>query len=97
MNAKIYKLEHSLYFANCEVFQSKLYEFYSPLKNENKKLLPESENCLLNLVNKGPNLVLDFSAVNYVDTNGVKKLIQIINDYKSIGVFVYICGAQGKF
>lgn len=90
-------MEHSIYFANCEVFQTKLYEFYSPIKPAQNSQLPESENNLLNLINKELDLILDFSAVNYIDTNGVKKLKQIIDDYKSNGVFVYICSAQGIF
>lgn len=46
---------------------------------------------------KPPDLVLDFSAVNYIDTNGVRKLVQIIEDYKSNKIFVYICCAQEFF
>lgn len=44
-----------------------------------------------------PDIILDFSAVNYVDTNGVKMLDQLIEDFKKIGVTLYICEPQGKF
>lgn len=57
----------------------------------------DSENSLLNLISKEPDLILDFSAVNYIDTNGVKVLKQIIEDYKSSETFVYVCGAQEAF
>ena len=59
--------------------------------------MQESEKNLLSLVNKVPDLILDFSAVNYVDTNGVNQLKLIIDDYKSSNIFVYICGAQDFF
>ncbi len=43
-----------------------------------------------------PDLILDMSAVNYVDTNGVKCIQQIIEDFKKINVTVYLCESQGK-
>ena len=42
-----------------------------------------------------PDIILDFSGVNYIDTNGVKVLKNIIEDFKKIGIFVYICEPQG--
>lgn len=91
-------MESSIHFANCDIFQSKLYEIHSPIKPITQCVqLPESENNLLNLIVKELDLVLDFSAVNYVDTNGAKTVKQIIEDYKSIGIFVYICNAQESF
>lgn len=94
MNVKILKLEHSLYFANCEIFQSNLYRNIPPTESVQPA---ESGNNLMNYSNKEQNLVLDFSAVNYVDTNGVNKLKQIVEDYKSNDIFVYICSAQESF
>ena len=41
-------------------------------------------------------LILDFSAVNYIDTTGVKTILQLIQDLKDKNVFIYICQAQGK-
>ena len=43
-----------------------------------------------------PSLILDFSAVNYVDTSGVKAILQLVQDYKKLGVSVYICKFQRK-
>ena len=40
-------------------------------------------------------LILDLSAVNYIDTNGIKALLQLINDYQKANVNVYICNPQG--
>ncbi len=39
--------------------------------------------------------IIDFSAVNYIDTNGVKMLIDVIENLKKADVFVYICSPQG--
>ena len=44
---------------------------------------------------KYPDIILDFSSVYYIDTNGVNMLKQLISDYKKIGVTLYICQAQG--
>lgn len=41
--------------------------------------------------------VLDLSSVNYMDTNGVNMLLQLITDYKKVGVTVYLCSPQGKW
>ena len=41
-------------------------------------------------------LILDLSAVNYIDTNGMKMLLQLINDYKKVSVNVYLCNPQGN-
>ena len=48
------------------------------------------------LTAKHPDIILDFSAVNYIDTSGVKILQQIIDDFKKMNVFVYICSPQGN-
>jgi len=44
-----------------------------------------------------PDLILDMSAVNYVDTNGVKCIVQIVEDFKKMNVSVYLCESQGRF
>ena len=44
-----------------------------------------------------PDLILDMSAVNYVDTNGVKCIAQIVEDFKKMNVSVYLCESQGRF
>ena len=66
--------------------------------------LPELHDCKqvpvtvaqLSAEPANPDLILDFSAVNYIDTNGVRMIQQIIEDFSKIGVTVYICEAQGK-
>lgn len=41
--------------------------------------------------------ILDFSAVNYIDTNGIQIVEELIEDFKHLGVFVYICRPQESF
>jgi anti-anti-sigma regulatory factor len=53
-----------------------------------------STDEFLNL-SKMPDIILDFSAVNYIDTNGVKAVQQLIEYYKSKDIHVYICNSQG--
>jgi MFS superfamily sulfate permease-like transporter len=110
---KIFKLEKSLYFSNCESFKKKLYRVYgfSPLeKAQNYKNKSNNElkngNCTNKmdhdqnettvLLDRDPDIILDFSAVNYIDTNGVKALHHIVEDYKKVDVFVCITNFQGK-
>lgn len=42
------------------------------------------------------NLILDFSAVNYIDTDGVKGLKQLIEDLDAKKIAVYIFNFQGN-
>ena len=73
----IYRPQHSLYFANSDAFQKKLYKEFPPDR-------PMSSS-----------LIIDLAPVNYVDQNGVKIIMQIIDDYTKANSFVYICQAQG--
>jgi MFS superfamily sulfate permease-like transporter len=57
---------------------------------------PAKQNLEENLSEKKSDIILDVSAVNYLDTNGAKTLQQTVEDFKKINVFVYICGSQGK-
>ena len=41
-------------------------------------------------------LILDLSAVNYIDTNGIKTLLQLITDYRKSNVNVFLCNPQGN-
>ena len=111
MNIKLFKVQNSIYFVNCENFLNQLYKQYG-LSPEDKLLTDSIEK--FGSINKNfdkpddipdrqsespkkdPDLLLDLSAVNYVDTNGAKALQQMIEDFKKINVFVYICGSQGK-
>lgn len=123
---KIFKVQRSIYFANCESFQTQLYKHYgfSPnhkptrdmQRERNERIVtvnPVYESSTMDMTDISsasdisqfdepnnqidPDVILDFSAVNYVDTNGIKMLYQTIEDFKKINVNVYICGAQGKF
>ncbi len=93
---------------NCEKFKEELLNRYnSSLSDTQSDLamtnpmfeLPEinagSSQDIVNLESEKPNLILDFSAVNYIDTNGVKMVEQIIEDFSKINVTVYICEGQG--
>ena len=64
------------------------------IKN-NKNSSNQSEVFLS--LDKDPDIILDFSAVNYIDTNGVKTLQHILEDYEKAGIFVYICNFQSKY
>lgn len=124
---KIYKIQNSVYYANCESFKNKLYKKYglNPLDKLNEQqsvvlksaicldpgaldqIKKESENSTSNLdlnINdesiefcKEPDIILDVSAINYVDTDSVKMFSQLIQDFGKIGVSIYICQAQGIF
>lgn len=41
--------------------------------------------------------ILDFSAVNYIDTNGIQVIEELVDDFKHLGAFVYICHPQESF
>lgn len=45
---------------------------------------------------KMPDIILDFSAVNYVDSDGVKAIQQLIEFYMAKDINVYICHSQGN-
>lgn len=97
LNVKIFKVQHSIYFVNCEDFKSKLYKKYGLSPVEKFLSLNGKNNKGTQAEFRNPDVVLDFSAVNFVDTNGVKILKEIVDDFQKINVFVYICEAQGIF
>lgn len=103
-NVKILKPQRSIYYVNCDDFQKQIFKLYglNPLKRKISKELPQLEIFIdgdnLNeqaISFTDPDIILDFSAVNYIDTNGVNMLLQIVNDFKKINIMVYICEAQG--
>lgn len=105
LNVKIFKAQRSIYYVNCDKFQEQLFEKcgFSPidrLRERDLKLKnPLNVNTEEGIDTKGlsdPDIILDFSAVNYIDTSGVKLLHQLIIDFKKIDVTVYICESQGK-
>jgi len=110
LNIKIFKVQNSIYFVNCENFLNQIYKHYgfSPVDkimtdsvqkfgsiNKNFDKPDEISDRQNESSRKDPDLLLDLSAVNYLDTNGAKCLQQLIEDFKKINVFVYICGSQG--
>jgi MFS superfamily sulfate permease-like transporter len=46
--------------------------------------------------NSKSKLIIDFSAVNYLDTNGIKMILDVVETLKKAGVFVYLCSPQGN-
>ena len=159
---KVFKVEHSIYFANCKIFADNIYKLNqlkpsqhhvqpSVLHQKDKSAANDTANETedydeLNRTNNnqtnlnhelpsssspspahdGPELIvrraslvsrdqnhiqspadtslmishdfiLDFSAVNYIDTNGIQVVEELIDDFKNIGVFVYICRPQESF
>ena len=95
LNVKVFKVQHSIYFVNCEHFKKRLFKSYgfSPVDALlDKKLDPGNEE----LVKTNADIILDFSAVNYIDTNGVKSVKEIVDDFKRIRISVYICEPQGE-
>ncbi len=108
-NVKIFKAQQSIYFVNCEKFKEELFSRYgSSLTDTSGDVtmvnpafeLPEVSIDSMQIIeepeSEKPDLILDFSAVNYIDTNGVKMVEQIIEDFSKINVTVYICEGQGR-
>ena len=116
-NQKIFKIESSIYFANCKTVKKKLlkaagfssmdalfkaqnqYAIASNgVKKENGNANADNQIKIENISEKNsiPKLIIDFSAVNYLDTNGIKMILDVIETLKKAGVFVYICSPQGN-
>ena len=93
-NYKILKLESSLFFANCEDFVERINNLPG-LEASNESVEKNSQYGQYT-AQKATDLILDFSSVNYIDTNGIKALEQSILDLKQKNIFVYICKAQGN-
>lgn len=154
---KIYKIENSIYFANCKIFADRIYKEHhlkpsqhhikvSVLHQNSLSQLPTDDFDVLNCAsghnafesnhttgsddeiqhNKtsqpilaennttvntstedatarmvgrcdDDDFILDFSAVNYIDTNGIQAIEELVDDFASLGVFVYICQPQESF
>ncbi|RNA14247.1 solute carrier family 26 member 6-like [Brachionus plicatilis] len=94
-------VKHSIYFANCHTFQDHLYKTYG--FRPQKKNLIDKKNSISNISGlaeemngerRYQDIVLDFSGVNYVDTNGMQVIRQVVDDYKCFDIHVLICEAQ---
>ena len=94
---QILKAQSSIYFVNSERFRKQLLKYNKINENssdlDNRHL--ELERFGTEKQALGSHLILDFSAVNYVDTTGIKMIVQLIQDLNKNNIFVYICQAQG--
>ena len=72
----------------------------SPPKAETSDVDSSPSNQMLLKKFSEPNtavkFVIDFSAVNYIDTNGVKMLADVIENLMKADVFACICSPQSK-
>ncbi len=104
---KIFKIQTSLYYINCGRFLKQLYKLYglNPIDKfrvkqnyDNQKII-NNKSSQFNLEDDTTesDIILDFSAINYCDTNGVKTVEQIIEDFEKINVVVLICSPQSNF
>nr|AKN21610.1 slc26a-6 [Schmidtea mediterranea] len=91
---KIFRFEAPLYFANSEHFRSKLYKIFgnqlqiteceeslneSTISNEHKK----DETVAIVLLDIIKTIVVDCSAINYIDNVGIRVLKSIYSDFKN--------------
>ncbi|CAF3377857.1 unnamed protein product [Rotaria sp. Silwood1] len=88
---KILRFDESLYACNAPFFKRKFYELidihlsYSPIIHCGEKTQKNSTNEPTYKY-----VILDCSPFNYIDTVGVKLLIQIFNDLKKRGIKLYL-------
>ncbi|XP_069142268.1 prestin-like [Argopecten irradians] len=69
------------------------------LTDEHKNLLMEQKNEIVDLFSNAwippiHTLVIDCSVIDYVDTSAVKILAQIVNEYKDVGIKVFLAGLR---
>ncbi|CAF3881784.1 unnamed protein product [Adineta steineri] len=89
-NIKILRFDESLYACNSPFFKRKFYELIGiqlrqePLISYKKQNLNKIENIKYNYV------ILDCSPFNFIDTVGVKLLIEIYNDLKKRNIQLYL-------
>ena len=92
-NPLFLKLERSLYFINIKSFKDKLIELYGYDPSLLKQSIKKAEDAVvfdkknidshmlshdsLNANVRLPHVVLDFSAVNYVDTGAMRALLEV--------------------
>lgn len=71
--------------------------------NATKDLIEPTENEELNNISTSPNqaeaetkhIIFDMAAVNQLDSDGVKMLEQLVQDFKAKNISVYFCQFQG--
>ncbi|CAF1228653.1 unnamed protein product [Rotaria sordida] len=89
-NIKILRFDESLYACNAPFFKRKFYELIDiqlrqePLIGYKKHELNKNQDIKYKYV------ILDCSPLNFIDTVGVKLLIEIYNDLKKRGILLYL-------
>jgi MFS superfamily sulfate permease-like transporter len=100
-NCEIFKKRLVKSYGACpiEIFEKQTSEIpEEDESDESAKKRIQIESAIRNVPVKSkmyPDIILDFSAVNYVDTNGISIITNIVEDFRKIDVSVYICQAQG--
>ncbi|CAF4732069.1 unnamed protein product [Rotaria sp. Silwood1] len=90
VNIKILRFDESLYACNAPFFKRKFYELIG-IKLRQEPLIPyEMLNLNQNEVIQYKYVVLDCSPFNFIDTVGVKLLIEIYNDLKKRDIKLYL-------
>ncbi len=56
---------------------------------------PEVRRCLLDILNKGHSVIVDFSDLKYIDSSGMATLVEGLNIANKMKLSLIICGAKG--
>ncbi|CAF1059628.1 unnamed protein product [Rotaria sordida] len=90
VNIKILRFDESLYACNAPFFKQKFYELIG-IQLRQEPLIPyEMQNLNKNEGIQYKYVVLECSPFNFIDTVGVKVLIEIYNDLKKRGIQLYL-------
>lgn len=94
---KIFHYSGSLNFASRQYFYEKVYKIAElvPRKELNRRLKISCNGETTEEIKKLRILILDFTALSHVDLAGANAIRNIIDEYCSIGVSVYITGCSG--
>ncbi|CAF3613631.1 unnamed protein product [Rotaria sp. Silwood1] len=96
VNIKILRFDESLYACNAPFFKRKFYELIG-IKLRQEPLIPyEMLNLNQNEGIRYKYVVLDCSPFNFIDTVGVKLLIEIYNDLKKRDIKLYLSECRCK-
>lgn len=102
-------MQSAIYFANCERLKKLLEKRVKRLETEVRRDSLESYATTQDLI--GPDsshedssdvytlqkyLLLDFAAVNHIDSDGIMMIKQLIEDFKARKIAVYISQFQGS-
>ncbi|MCF6193925.1 MAG: STAS domain-containing protein [Kangiellaceae bacterium] len=56
---------------------------------------PEVRRCLLDILNKGKSVIVDFSELKYIDSSGIATLVEGLNVANKKSLSLTIVGATG--